>query len=501
MKLFDLFKRKTKVSNKRMYEGAAISRLLNNFKADNKSADAEIYNSLEILRNRSRDLQRNNEYAKRFINLAKTNIVGERGVSLQVRSKNSDGTFDAGANNIIENAFYKWGRLGNCTVDGKMSWLDAQRLVVEGLIRDGEVFIRKVKYPNEFGFALEFIEPELLDEKNNKILENGNRIRMGIELDGFNRPVAYHIRGRHPNDITGAGAYKWENTIRVPADKIIHVYMPERSQQTRGVPFMSNVISSLKMLAGYREAELVAARVGAAKMGFFVSQAGDGFNPDDYDDQQVPIMDAEAGTFHQLPKGVDFKAFDPTHPTSAFADFEKAILRGIASGLGVSYTSLANDLEGVSYSSIRQGALEDRDNWRVLQEFLIQHFVEPVYREWLMTVLDNRVINLPVQKFDKFADAAIFRPRGFQWVDPQREISAAVIAMNNGIMSMQDVANNYGRDIEEVLDQFALEKQLADERGIKLAFQPFGGGGSAFGAQKINAQTGEPLGDNTDGNL
>ena len=62
------------------------------------------------------------------------------------------------------------------------------------------------------------------------------------------------------------------------------------------------------MLHGYREAELIAARTGAAKMGFFTSPAGDGFTADGYDDEDsvVPLYDAEAGTFHQLPAGVSF---------------------------------------------------------------------------------------------------------------------------------------------------------------------------------------------------
>ena len=130
---------------------------------------------------------------------------------------------------------------------------------------------------------------------------------------------------------------------------------------------LAPALSQVKMLNAHREAELVATRMAAAKMGFFTSESGDDVPADDYDNN-VPIIDAEPGTFHQLPAGVDFKAFDPTHPATAFADFQKGILRGTASGLGVSYASLSNDLEGTSYSSIRQGALEERDAYRDEQQ-------------------------------------------------------------------------------------------------------------------------------------
>ena len=76
------------------------------------------------------------------------------------------------------------------------------------------------------------------------------------------------------------------------------------------------------MLNGYYEAEITAARVASAKMGFFTSPAGDGYVGEDVQDEYTPIMSAEPATFEQLPAGMDFKAFDPAHPTTAFESFQ-----------------------------------------------------------------------------------------------------------------------------------------------------------------------------------
>jgi len=263
----------------------------------------------------------------------------------------------------------------------------------------------------------------------------------------------------------------------IPASEMMHIYKPDRAGQTRGVPWSSAAITSLKMLHGYREAELIAARTGAAKMGFFTSPAGDGFTADGFDDvdNTVPIYDAEAGSFHQLPAGVDFKAFDPSHPTSAFADFEKSILRGIAGGLGVSYTSLANDLEGTSYSSIRQGALEERDFYKTLHRFMIDHFLDPLYRLWLENVTSFGYIPITGEtKMFKFTQDVTWRGRGFQWVDPLKEMNAAVVGLQNGIISHSDIAANYGRDAEDTFAQIQRDKETADEYGLNMAYQPFG---------------------------
>ena len=228
------------------------------------------------------------------------------------------------------------------------------------------------------------------------------------------------------------------------------------------------------MLNGYYESELVASRVSSAKMGFFTSPTGDGYVGDDVQDQYMPIMNAEPGTFEQLPAGMDFKAFDPAHPTTAFESFSTAVLRSIASGLNISYHSISNDLSSVNYSSLRAGTLEDRDQYRMLQTFMVEHFLEPIYRKWLELAMLKDALPMQVNKYDKFADNASFIPRSWGWVDPQREMQANIQGLQNGIVTYQDVQANYGRDVEELFEQHDRESKLADQYDIKTTFQPFG---------------------------
>jgi lambda family phage portal protein len=477
MGLLSFFKRTKSAPAKRDYLAASKGRLYMDFKGSNKSADAEIRWSLRDLRNRSRDLERNNEYARRYLQLLQTNIVGENGFRLQLKGRNIDGTIDMAGNNIIEAAWEDFCRLGGPTVDGKMSMTDLSNHVIRGMARDGEVFLHIVnKNYLRHGIGVQIIEPDRVDDQMNETLRDGNQVRMGIELDSSTRRVAaYHVLVNNPGDYDYATTTTGTFRQRIPADRVLHVYVQERADQTRGVPWTVTAMPALKMLHGYREAELVAARVGAAKMGFFTSPAGDGFTADGYEDTFTPLYDAEAGTFHQLPAGVDFKAFDPTHPTTAFADFEKAILRGIAGGLGVSYTAIANDLEGTSYSSIRQGALEERDFYKTQQRFMIEHFIDPMFRLWMRHVMDFALI--PINgpgKFEKFALGISWRARGFQWVDPLKEINAAVVGLQNGIISHTDIAATYGRDAEETFAQIQRDKEMAKIFGLTMAYEPFG---------------------------
>lgn len=482
MGILDIFKKpspKPRGIQKRNYAAAARGRLFADFVGSNRSADSEIRWALNELRNRSRDLERNNEYFRRYLQLLRTNVVGNNGFRLQVKAVNVDGSPDVVGSQIIENAWKEFGRLGGPTVDGKMSLIDLENHVISAMARDGEVFLRIVRNRTfRHNVAVQIIEPDRIDEEMNERYINGNDVRMGVELDEYRRPVAYHVLMNHPGDYDYTTLAKGTKRARVPASEIMHIFRQERAGQTRGVPWSTAAITALKMLHGYREAELVAARTAASKMGFFTSPAGDDFMADGYEGEGgtgAPIYDAEAGTFHQLPAGVDFVPFDPSHPTSAFADFEKSVLRGIAGGLGVSYTSLANDLEGTSYSSIRQGALEERDFYKTLHTFMIDHFLDPLYRVWLDTVVDQALTPITgMGKYEKFSANFTFRPRGFQWVDPLKEINAAVVGLNNGILSHSDIAANYGRDADETFAQIQRDKESAAQYGLDMAYEPFG---------------------------
>ena len=481
MGILDIFKRPTKAKGyqRRNYAAASKGRLFADFTGSNRSADSEIRWALRDIRNRSRDLERNNEYFRRYLHLLRTNVVGENGFRLQVRARDASRNLDVLGNQIIENAWKEFSRLGGCTVDGKMSLVDLQSHVITGMARDGEVFLRIVK--GKFlrhGIAVQIIEPDRVDEEMNERYRNGNDVRMGVELNQYKAPVAYHVLLNHPGDYDYTTLASGTKRVRIPASEVMHIYRSERADQTRGVPWSTSAIPALKMLHGYREAELVAARTAASKMGFFTSPAGDGYMADAYEEdggQGSPIYEASPGTFAQLPAGVEFTPFDPSHPTSAFADFEKSILRGIAGGLGVSYTSLANDLEGTSYSSIRQGALEERDFYKTLHKFMVEHFLDPLYRVWLDHVVQFGYTSITgVGKYEKFSNEFIFRARGFQWVDPLKEINAAVVGLQNGILSHSDIAANYGRDADDTFAAIEQDKKLAEQHGLKMAYEPFG---------------------------
>ena len=460
---------KTNLHLVRQYDAAKRDRLTSSWGTNLTAPNQDILQAIMPIRARARELCQNNDYARRFVQLCKVNVVGHQGITFQSRAKNANGTMDSGANDKIEAGWKKFCRVGTFDMSGRMSMRDAQVMVIQSLMRDGEYLVETI-IGNEAGnpeqFRLHFIDVDLLDAEKNETLKNGNRVVMGIELDRFSRPVNYYILRDHPAATSRQSGAK--HTI-VPAKNIIHGFIQERPGQVRSVSPMASAMTRLNMLGRYEEAELVASRVGSSKMGFFTSLDGNGYTPDDYDDEeQALITEAEPGTFEQLPTGVDFKEWNPQHPTSAFEGFIKAILRGISSGMGVSYVSLANDLEGVSYSSIRQGELSDRSVWRELQSWMIEHFLTPVFEKWLNMALLTGTVQLPWNKFDNF-NAPHWKPRGWAWVDPAKEIKAAREAVQSGFKSISNIHAEEGLDTEEVFATLAANKEAAEALGLDLA--------------------------------
>jgi len=453
-------RKRSTVHRIRAYAAAVANRLTSDWNAPDTTADMEIEVALPILRQRARDLERNNDYIRRFFNLLLANVVGHTGIGLEAKTLNPDGSMDEYANRLIEEAWQEWGEVGSCTVCGRYSFLDVLMLCLRSVARDGEVLVYMPPSwrGNDAGFALQLIEADHLDIRYNADLANGNIIRMGVEMDPWRRAIAYHILTRHPAD--HGGYTKGSDRVRVLAEYIIHFRKPERVDETRSAPWITCSAARIRQITAAEEAEVVAWRIAASKMGFYIPGDDPNYDGDDEADDGNPIQEAEPGVFELLKSGWDFKEWNPDKPSSTVESFLKAELRGVASGLNVSYTSLSNNLEGVSFSSIRSGEISDRDNWRVLQTLIIQHLCHPIYKQWLKTVLTTGYLALSPSRYRKYLRVT-WRPRGWEWVDPQAESTAAENDVRLGVASLFDVAAKHGRDLEEVF--------AANEQAIKLA--------------------------------
>ena len=431
--------------------------------------DLAIHNA--ALRRRAREEAQNNEYVSRVLQLVRRNVVGPTGIRLRAdfRMDGSDkGPRDEADIALVEREWAEWSRAGNCDVTGKISLKAAQDLFIESLVRDGEVFIRLIKgwRGNRWRFAFQFLDPEYFREDDNSRTTEGNVVIMGIELDDWGRPLAYNLRKR-PGETLHQAYLGRQELQRLPAAEVIHSFLAHRPGQVRGYTAFAAAFGRIHQLKGYEEAEVIAARVAAEKMGFIISPGGDEYDGEEVGEDGVTEMRSEPGGWEQLAHGTQIETYDPSHPNSAMPDFIKSMLRAFASGVGISYNDIASDLEGVNYSSLRHGALSDRAGWRDLQQQVIDQLLQPLYMAWLDMSILAGVIPFPRSGVEKFR-VVQWEPRGFEWVDPKKEIDADVEAYRLGVSSLTEILARRGTNPEKVFAERAAELKLAEKYGVPV---------------------------------
>jgi lambda family phage portal protein len=451
-----------KSARRSVFAGAQMGRLTGDFVGQFIGPNLELRTELATLRMRARDLERNNCFARRYIGLLSEHVVGPKGIRLQSLAVRKDGTPDEKARALIEQQWAAWGQA--CDPSGRLSWLDIQRLAIKNIGRDGEGLVRHLDgFENPFGYAVQLLDPDLLDEGYNAPRDpNGAAVVMSVQVDTYDRPLGYWLYRSHPYELTG----RTRERVFVPAREIEHLYQQRRPGQVRGESWLAPVMIPLRMLAGYSEAELVAARTAASKMGWIVRKDGEDVLPVEGAKDQA--LDAAPGVIGRLDPGEEFQQWDPTHPGGNFDPFTRAILREVAAGLGVSYSTLTGDLSQANYGSQRGGMLMERDGWRVHQQWMAHQLHSRVFRRWLTSAIKAGALpGLRIADLDRHLPA-VWQPRGWTWIDPLKDVNAAILAINAGLNSRRRVLGDEGIDITDIVAELGSEKELFDAAGITL---------------------------------
>lgn len=477
----------------RMFDAGKSDRLTESWTTTPLTADDIIKRNQRILVARSRQQAANNDYARKFVKMAKVNIVGSKGIQLNAETRDNNGALDSQANEALESFFNDWSQRHNCDITGRHSFRDLCNLAVASAAVDGEFFFKKIRGRDagKWRFALQALDaqrcPPDLDVDR---LQSGNHIRQGIEFNSYGRPVAYYFTTT--KDSAADYSHNGRSFTRIPADEVIHGFVSDMVGQRRGLPWMATALWRLGMLNGFENAALVNARLGASKGGFF--EWREGYGPEADEDQEI-YMEAEPGSFQELPAGVQFKAWDPQYPNGEFQPFHKSILRGISSGLGVAYNNLASDLEGVNFSSIRQGTLDEREHWKELQEWLIEQLIMPLWGDLLPIALLVGIKTptggtLRPEQLTKYQSVS-WQPRRWQWIDPRADVDAAIKSKNSLLTSPGQIMREQGRDPDRTWRELAADIAAMKAAGIPDRFIEIAMGININAQQQAPAQGGE----------
>ena len=253
-----------------------------------------------------------------------------------------------------------------------------------------------------------------------------------------------------------------------------------RPGQIRGEPWLSRALVKLNELDQYDDAELVRKKTAAMFAGF-VTRA----NPEDNlmgegnaDAEGIALAGLEPGTLQILEPGEDIKFSDPADVGGSYSEFLRTQFRAVAAAIGITYEQLTGDLTGVNYSSIRAGMLEFRRRCEMVQHGVLVHqLCRPVWAAWMKQAVLAGALDAP-----GFARGGAARrrqylavkwiPQGWQWVDPEKEFKAMLLAIRSGLMSRSEAISAFGYDAEDVDREIAADNQRADDLGLIFDSDP-----------------------------
>lgn len=443
------------------YEGARMDRRTSGWTTADTSANAEIGPALTTLRQRSRDLVRNNPYGTRAV----AELAGQAiGTGIRAKpfgqeeklSKKLDGAW-----NIF---------VDECDADGQLDFYGLQRLATRTIIESGECLVRMRRRDMEDGFhvpiQLQIMEPDYLDTSKTEVTQSG-RIIHGVEFDLIGRRVAYWLFPEHPGDLATNYIRSGLASRRVPADSILHVYQKDR-QQVRGVPWFAPVLISMRDLDEYCEAELVRKKIEAC-FATFVTQpeasAGPSLGDSETENQQT-VETMEPGMIRYLKpgEGVEFAA--PTGHGEGYRDFMRDVQTRIASGIGLTYEQLTGDLSNVNYSSYRAGLLSFRTQMEAFRWLtFIPMFCQPIRRWFVDTAFAAGRISARDYRTQ-------WSPPSYGSVDPQKDARAILTRIRSGLITLPQAISEEGYDPEEQFEEIQKSNKALDAAGIVLDCDP-----------------------------
>jgi lambda family phage portal protein len=271
--------------------------------------------------------------------------------------------------------------------------------------------------------------------------------------------------------------------IRVTSDHMLHCYKPFRAGLLRGQPHLSAVLVLLHELSKYTDATVVAKEVQAMFAGFITRIAPESdVIPTDlpgtgpvysYEPPGVRLGEAEPGSFNYLNPG-EAITFPTLPQNNDLQTFMNVVLHQFAVGIGATYEQITGDLRGVNLSSIRAGVLDFR---RKAEQFIynvvVTQFCQPTLRWWLdEAVLSGRLV-LPgyAEEPEQYLDVT-WTPSGWDWIDPQKDVEAKMMAVRCGFTSREDVCAGTGEDAATVDRKQVRDNLRADAAGLVYDSDP-----------------------------
>ena len=449
----------------RNYDAGSFDRPNQNWRVGNQSAEITDRFSRDEVKARARDLERNSDVMNSVTGAFKRNVVGS-GFSVQAK------TGDSEINKSIDKAWKKWCKKQNCDITGTQSLNQIVRMAVERKKIDGGIlFVKRYTKDGFVPFKLQMIEVDELDINSVTPKNAGNKVVGGIEFNSYNKPIGYFIR---QYDLDG---YNMKEPIWVEAKDVIFYFTKKRPTQLREMSDMAPTISRVRDVNEFMMAVSVKERIEAC-LSVFVKKSipSTGIGRSGVNEARVSYDGKmlAPGMIKELNAGDDIVTVNPGGQAADATGFTKLQQRLIGAGQGLSYEATSRDMSESTYSSARQGMIEDDLTYDEEKE-LLKEVLDEIYESFVISAVLCGALEIPKfweEKETYLAHEWNQEPK--PWIDPQKESNANKIALSTGQKTFKQIAAENGRDWRDQINDMSEVIKYAKEQGIDMEDILFG---------------------------
>lgn len=402
---------------------------------------------------------------------------------------------------------------------GMLHFEDLQYLGLRTMLRAGEMLHIPVRLSEDerveqgrvFSLCVQNLLPQRLMTPAD--MQNVPLLHDGVELSRAGRPLAYHI-ATPPPSVAGADALSLSEAsapfssdfTRIPArlghrPNVFHLFRHDSDEQVRGVSPLAHGIKLFRHLSDALDYELFAQVIAAAFPVYF-AQESPSLNAmpgipmsmggaDDAAEEDRPLY-APIGPGSMLygPRGEKPEVLESKRPSQNFVSFVEIVLRAMSASLGIPYESLSKDFSRTNYSSARAALNEAWKLYTFYRQWFARMYCQPLWEMVMEEAYLRGLLVLP-KSAPGFYEARRFwcssvwvgPARGF--VDPVKEITAVVMALQNRLTTWGEAWMERGGDFGDALPIMREEaRQMSD-------LPPLGGAAATAGKAAAPQRTEE----------
>lgn len=411
------------------------------------------------LMEKARYFERNNALVNRICDLFETYVVGP---GIQFFPASSDVEWNVRAKVYID-GWKPWADLGSL-----QGFDTLQSTIARALVIDGEIFV--VLTSGTSGFPrIQLLESHRCATPPDKIAQEGKTIVDGVGIDRLGRPVGYWFTELDQSG--GPLRYRF-----VDAPSIVHVFEPGRTAQYRGVTMLYPCMRDLHDLDDLQFLEMKAAR-DAAEITNVLQTASGGLTT-----QQLIALGGEVPSTTQTKENLDatfvggrnlvlgetdkFAQFKNERPSVVTREFWDELSNRVCQGVGIPLQIVdPSSQQGTTF----RAAVDSSAAWfRCRCEALSVHLTRIIH--YVLGFGINTDVNLADPPADWIRLQS--RPPRALCVDLNRNSYANVNDLAAGLVTMETLQGEQGRDWRREITQRAVELAFVREVAARFGLKP-----------------------------